>query len=281
MTTSTAAFWFPVLYLGGIGFLFAAYIRWNRASQRVAVARTLYVCFYNTHPRPLSLSDSCLTSTDADAHQDGYFAPHVARTQYNELSEMFSPDDPNGQMLLMTALMKRAVADVQRVFHIKEEKPPLQQLVSKGTVGEDLLEKLNTAEGEMDGEINEVVEEAEMYKAGWGKTIFQEASQLVQMQAQREAQLTAQRAQTLQQQQQQAAAAVPDDHESNATSPTSTDASSPAASSPTNETDAERSQRIANELMLEEENEKKRAAGKGGKGGKGKPTKKKSVSLKK
>ncbi|KAI8922242.1 hypothetical protein PhCBS80983_g01958 [Powellomyces hirtus] len=239
MTSANAAFWTPVLYLIGIGLLFTAYVRWNRAKQLVAVEH---------------------------AHTDGYFPPHTARTQYNELAEMYSPEDPNGLKLLMTALMKRALTDVQRVFHIREEKPPLQQLVNKGTVGEDLLEKLVTAEQELEGEINEVMEEAEMYKAGWGKTIFQEASQIVQMQAQREAQLTAQ--QQAQQNAERAAATA---------NVGSADEQKSVSGSPT-ETDAERSQRIANELMAEEEEEKRRAAktGKAGTAGKGSKTKRKT-----
>ncbi|KAI8820149.1 uncharacterized protein EV422DRAFT_80679 [Fimicolochytrium jonesii] len=69
---------------------------------------------------------------------------------------MFSPEDPNGMKILMAGLIKRAVIDVQRAFQIREEKPPLQQLVNKGTVGEDLLDKLVHAEQELDAEINEV-----------------------------------------------------------------------------------------------------------------------------
>ncbi|KAI8589379.1 Pre protein translocase subunit Sec66-domain-containing protein [Geranomyces variabilis] len=242
MTSATAAFWFPVLYLTGVGLLFTAYITWNRAKARVAVQH---------------------------AHDDGYFPPHTSRTQYNELAEMFSPEDPNGLKLLMTSLMKRALTDVQRVFHINEEKAPLQALVNKGTVGEDLLEKLVAAEADLQSEINEVMEEAEMYRPGWGKTIFQEASQMVQMSAQQEAQRIAQEQQAEIQERARAAA------QAEAESPTSeSDLGSPAsvasgatptsqtasATSLTSETEEERRQRLADELLREEEAEKKRAA---------------------
>lgn len=69
---------------------------------------------------------------------------------------MYSPEDPNGLKLLTTGLMKRAIEDIRRVFQMREEKQPLQQLVNKGTVGEDLLDKFLRAEQELDAEVNEV-----------------------------------------------------------------------------------------------------------------------------
>ncbi|KAJ3177725.1 translocation protein S66 [Geranomyces variabilis] len=251
MTSATAAFWFPVLYLTGVGLLFTAYITWNRARARVAVQH---------------------------AHDEGYFPPHTSRTQYNELAEMFSPEDPNGLKLLMTSLMKRALTDVQRVFHINEEKAPLQALVNKGTVGEDLLEKLVAAEADLQSEINEVMEEAEMYRPGWGKTIFQEASQMVQMSAQQEAQRIAQEQQAEIQERARAAARA-EAGESPTTTQSESDLGSPASvasgatptsqtasnTSLTSETEEERRQRIADELLREEEVEKKRAAKAAGK----------------
>ncbi|KAJ3162785.1 translocation protein S66 [Geranomyces michiganensis] len=248
MTSATAAFWFPVLYLTGVGLLFTAYITWNRSKARAAVQH---------------------------AHDEGYFPPHTSRTQYNELAEMFSPEDPNGLKLLMTSLMKRALTDVQRVFHINEEKAPLQALVNKGTVGEDLLEKLVAAEAELQSEINEVMEEAEMYRSGWGKTIFQEASQIVQMSAQQEAQRIAQEQQAEIQERARAAAQADGESpkaqsESDPASPNSvasetTPTSQTSTTSLTSETEEERRQRIADELLHEEEMEKKRAAKAAGK----------------
>ena len=69
---------------------------------------------------------------------------------------MFSPETETGLKLLTTALMKRAMSDVQRAWKIRDEKPPLQGLVKQGVVGEDLWENLTRAEQELDVEIQDV-----------------------------------------------------------------------------------------------------------------------------
>lgn len=52
--------------------------------------------------------------------------------------------------------MKRAVEDVGRVLKIREEKPPLQQMVREGIIGEDLWNKIIKAEQEVEIELNQV-----------------------------------------------------------------------------------------------------------------------------
>ena len=76
--------------------------------------------------------------------------------EYEELSEQYSPEDPFGKKILETALIKRATEDVIRVLRIREEKPPLQQMVREGIVGEDLLDRIETAEKELDAELADV-----------------------------------------------------------------------------------------------------------------------------
>ncbi|KAJ3057353.1 translocation protein S66 [Rhizophlyctis rosea] len=138
-------------------------------------------------------------SKSETAEPTSYFPPHTTKTHYTELSEMFSPETETGLKLLTTALMKRAMSDVQRAWKIRDEKPPLQGLVKQGIVGDDLWENLTTAEQELDAEIQDVMAEAELYKEGWGKAIFQEASQIASMQKQREEQMQAQQAMAEQQ----------------------------------------------------------------------------------
>ncbi|KAI9093100.1 Pre protein translocase subunit Sec66-domain-containing protein [Phlyctochytrium arcticum] len=249
MTSTAVSFWFPVLYTVAIAVLFGAYIKWNRVKQRVAAH---------------------------DAATDGYFPPHHAKILYNELAEMHSPDDHNGLKLLSSSLMKRAIADVQLIYKIRDEKPPLQQMVRQGLMGEELLEKLERAEAELDVEVREVMEEAELYKEGWGKTIFPEATQLMQFQMQREQQIEAQR---LQQEQAALRAAEErlvkeanngdDEGEEDDSGPPSSQVIEDNTNLP-DETDEQRRQRIAEELLKEEEEEKKRASKKGGKGAKSK-----------
>ncbi|KAI9355107.1 Sec62/63 complex, subunit Sec66 [Zopfochytrium polystomum] len=116
-----------------------------------------------------------------------YFPEHIARLQYDELTEMYSPEDEHGLKLLSIALMRRALVDVQRLIMIRDEKPSLQNLVKTGVLGENMLSLILKAEKELEAEMVEVVEEAEVYRTGWGKSIFQEASNLLQQQAQAQA----------------------------------------------------------------------------------------------
>ena len=85
-----------------------------------------------------------------------YFPPHQTKIRYLELSEQFSIDDAHGHKLLCTALLKRAMTDVERIWKLREEKAPLQQLVGKGAISHDVWEGLLAAEASMELEIQEV-----------------------------------------------------------------------------------------------------------------------------
>ncbi|KAI8846196.1 Pre protein translocase subunit Sec66-domain-containing protein, partial [Chytridium lagenaria] len=113
-----------------------------------------------------------------------YFTAHLQKAQYEELAEMYSPEDEHGLKILTSALVRRAMVDVQRIWQIREEKPSLQGLVRTGVLGEDMMEKITEAEKELEVEVQELITEADMYKPGWGKTIFQEATTFMQAQAQ-------------------------------------------------------------------------------------------------
>ncbi|KAJ3171945.1 translocation protein S66 [Irineochytrium annulatum] len=181
-----------------------------------------------------------------------YFPPHLQKAQYEELAEMYSPEDEYGSKILTSALLRRAMVDVQRIWQIREEKPPLQNLVRSGVLGEDMMEKITLAEKELEVEIHELMEEAELYKAGWGKNIFQEASTFMQQQAN-----------LAQQQAQAAAVAAQQGGGAPATSPAA------ATNALTEEEKEERARKAAEELLAEEEKERKSKSG-GGKKKKGK-----------
>jgi hypothetical protein len=86
-----------------------------------------------------------------------YFPPHIQKIEYQELSEQYFPDEANGRQVLVTALVDRAKESVRRVFRLREEKPPLQQMVREGVIGETLLDKLVEAEAEMEAEMQDVI----------------------------------------------------------------------------------------------------------------------------
>jgi translocation protein SEC66 len=90
------------------------------------------------------------------SEEAGYFPVNKTKLEYEELSEQYSPDDMNGKRVLTVALMQRAMEGVTRVMRLREEKPPLQQMVRDGVIGESLWEKLLAAEAELELEIQAV-----------------------------------------------------------------------------------------------------------------------------
>ncbi|KAG6911474.1 hypothetical protein DXG01_014548 [Tephrocybe rancida] len=105
-----------------------------------------------------------------------YFPSHPERNTYVTLlqSEPRASDS-----LLKSALVRRAMADVQRVIRIREDKPALQNLLQKGSIGDDLWNSLISAEKELEAEIIEVVGEANSFVEGWGQVIFPTANEML------------------------------------------------------------------------------------------------------
>jgi translocation protein SEC66 len=71
------------------------------------------------------------------------------------------------------------MGDVNRVLRIREDKPALQNLLQKGSVGDDIWNSLLAAEKELEAEIMEVVAEANTFVDGWGSVIFQTANEMI------------------------------------------------------------------------------------------------------
>lgn len=115
-----------------------------------------------------------------------YFPPHTARNAY--LSLLHLPDrDPSNNTkvpdsVLRAALLVRAIEDVHRIMEIRTRKPALAQLLQRGIVGDEIFQRLQRAEQELEIELKDVVEEANGLAPGWGQTIFQSASEYAQNQ---------------------------------------------------------------------------------------------------
>ena len=71
------------------------------------------------------------------------------------------------------------MTDVQRIIRLREDKPALQNLLQKGSIGDDLWNSLLAAEKELEAEIVEVVAEANTFVEGWGQIILQSASEMI------------------------------------------------------------------------------------------------------
>ncbi|KAI0065431.1 hypothetical protein BV25DRAFT_1913484 [Artomyces pyxidatus] len=106
-----------------------------------------------------------------------YFPRHHERDVYVSLLQRSDPPAPD--YLLKAALVRRAIADVNRILRIREDKPALQNLLQKGSIGDDLWNSLLAAEKELEAEIMEVHAEANSFVEGWGQVIFQTASEML------------------------------------------------------------------------------------------------------
>ncbi|KAH8833817.1 Pre protein translocase subunit Sec66-domain-containing protein [Flagelloscypha sp. PMI_526] len=106
-----------------------------------------------------------------------YFPSHPERNTYITLLSMSDP--PASDALLKSALVRRAMTDVQRLTRLREDRPALQALLQKGSVGDDLWTSFQAAEKEIEAEIVEVIHEANSFVEGWGQLIFQTAQEML------------------------------------------------------------------------------------------------------
>ncbi|KAI0079946.1 hypothetical protein K474DRAFT_1591114 [Panus rudis PR-1116 ss-1] len=106
-----------------------------------------------------------------------YFPRHKERDIYVSLLQRTDPPAP--EQLLKAALVRRAMTDVQRILRIREDKPAIQVLLQKGSIGDDLLNSIVAAEKELEAEILEVAQEANSFVEGWGQIIFQTATEML------------------------------------------------------------------------------------------------------
>ncbi|KAI8813454.1 Pre protein translocase subunit Sec66-domain-containing protein [Cladochytrium replicatum] len=236
--TTTASWLLPSFYLLFLGALLYFFVRWNSARVK--------------------------RENMKNEEDGGFFGPHVQKVQYEELANSYSPEDPEGKKLLIAALIRRALVDVHRIWQIRDDKPSMYQLVKQGVISEDLWERLLAAEQALEAEILEVAEDAELYRPGWGKTIFQDVSNLLQQVQQRETAAA------------KAAAEAAKERPSSPDKEYSADVID-GTEKPVDKIDQsvdellddetkhkiqeERAQRIAEELLKEEEEEKKKAGG--------------------
>lgn len=106
-----------------------------------------------------------------------YFPRHNERDIYVTLLQRTDP--PASDALLKAALVRRAIADVSRILRLRDDKQALQNLLQKGSIGDDLWNSFLAAEKELEAEIVEVHAEANTFVEGWGQVLFQTASEML------------------------------------------------------------------------------------------------------
>ncbi|CEJ81728.1 Putative Translocation protein (Sec66) [[Torrubiella] hemipterigena] len=112
-----------------------------------------------------------------------WFGPNLQRNVYMSLMHM-EPEDGDENTpgvpvsVLKAALLRRAVEDIDRLIQIKTAKQACSSLLQRGSVGDDLWQRFERAEKEMEEELRDVVTEANALVPNWGPTIFQSAHEI-------------------------------------------------------------------------------------------------------
>ena len=80
--------------------------------------------------------------------------------------------------VIKAALLRRATEDIHRIISMRNAKQALSTLLQRGSVGDDLWQRFQRGEKELEAELQDVVAEANALAAGWGQSIFQSANEM-------------------------------------------------------------------------------------------------------
>lgn len=112
-----------------------------------------------------------------------WFGPHLQRNIYLSLLHM-EPEEGSEKTpkvpdsVIRAALLRRAVEDIHRIIQIRTAKQACSSLLQRGSVGDDLWQRFQRAEKEMEEELRDVVMEANALVPNWGQIIFQSANEI-------------------------------------------------------------------------------------------------------
>ncbi|KAI7862125.1 Sec62/63 complex, subunit Sec66 [Spinellus fusiger] len=108
---------------------------------------------------------------------DPWFSKNIQKENYIMLlSSKFPIPDHH----LRTALLLRATEAVKRLFHIQKEKPAAWELIQINSMSNGLWQEMVAEEQALIVEMKEISHEADLYRNGWGKTIFSTAAQMLE-----------------------------------------------------------------------------------------------------
>ncbi|KAK4673658.1 Translocation protein S66 [Podospora pseudopauciseta] len=140
----------------------------------LAVLAGTFVTFSTVYRRRKALQSANLAP---------WFGPHLQRNIYLSLLHM-EPEEGSEKApripdsVIRAALLRRAVEDINRIIQIRTAKAACSSLLQRGSVGDDLWQRFQRAEKEMEDELRDVVMEANALVPGWGQIIFQSANEI-------------------------------------------------------------------------------------------------------
>lgn len=100
-------------------------------------------------------------STAQSANLAPWFGPHLQRNVYLTLLHQDGGEKGTKvpESVLRAALLRRAVEDIHRLIQVKSAKQACSSLLQRGSVGDDLWQRFQRAEKEMEDELRDVVTE--------------------------------------------------------------------------------------------------------------------------
>ncbi len=143
-----------ILLLGGTFVTFSAVYRKRKAGA----------CYQLSSPQEMLLCGILRHTTAQSANLAPWFPPHLQRNVYLSLLHL----EPEGssekapkvpESVIRAALLRRAVEDIHRIIQIRTAKQACGTLLQRGSVGDDLWQRFNRAEKEMEEELRDVVME--------------------------------------------------------------------------------------------------------------------------
>ena len=115
------------------------------------------------------------------------FKPPQARQDYIDAKKTTNPYDPDDKLQLKKLLMLRALKTVPIIFSYEKEAASIDRLYKKGMLTDDLHNQTQELKVYIDKEVEDVRDEAESLVAGWSQSIWSQAVQfhnMIQKQAQ-------------------------------------------------------------------------------------------------
>lgn len=94
-----------------------------------------------------------------------YFPPHTPRNVYLSLLHLQDHDPSAAKVpdsLLRAALLARCTEDIHRIIHIRTRKQALNTLLKRGSVGDEIWQRLLRAEQELEAEVKDCVQEVRL-----------------------------------------------------------------------------------------------------------------------
>jgi hypothetical protein len=127
-----------------------------------------------------------LTLSALAAGSSSTFEPPAERGQYIDARPKLDPRDPNDLEQLRQLLMKRAIKAIPIVLSLQNEGNSIERLYRRGMLTDDMHFKVHSLKEFVDQEFQDVQYEAEDLLEGWGEHIWPQAMQfynLIQKQA--------------------------------------------------------------------------------------------------